>query len=215
MWMSKTMRRRPWWVKPLFFLCVTAVSVGVLVCIWKFNWSAGKEEPKLPDAPAHPLKKPTAKGGISGAEVKKHLSGLAEDDVVIIASYDFLTEGEMLNPGYLVYPLSMDLTRRYIVIEETAYDLTGVNYGAVLSDNVLKTVSAEGGGLYTQCGLMTEDDIGEYINAEGAVQTIVRKRKFHPWEQDAMSIDDDERFFKETVYGPDFKEIGVFYYPCY
>lgn len=194
----------------MFFLCVTAVSSVMLVGIWKFNHSAGAEEPEPPDMSVNTQQAETVKGGISGAEVKKHLSGLTEDsdEAVMVASLGILMAEEMPDASYLVFPLNMDQTRRRIVIGETAYALTGINYGAVLSDSVLKTVSAEGGGLYTQCGFLAQDSVGEYGDTQ-----IVWKTKFHPWEPGSVSIGDDERFYKETVYGPDSQKIGVFYYP--
>lgn len=231
----RTMRKRPWWGMPLLFCSATVVLAGVLIGIGRYNRSVGKVKPGPPDTKTGMIRK-TARGGVSGAEVKAHLSMLTEGwgklttisgdkesaamrhlTTVIVATVSLLEgaagEEEMPEAGYLVYPFCMDMTRRRITVKGEEYVLTGMNYGDVLSDNVLKAVSAEGGGLYTLCGFMEEDQVWENPQNGGETGAVVIKRKFHPWKPEAMPIRDDDWFFREIIYGPDMAEIGVFYYP--
>lgn len=217
----RTMRKRPWWVMPLLFFSATAVSTAVFTCIVRYNRSVGKEKPEPTDTHMGVIQK-TARGGISGAEVKAHLSGLREGgaEAVIVATSSMLiaseggsSEEEMPEAGYLVYPFCMDMTRRRITVKGVEHVLMGINYGDVFSDNVLKAVSAEGGRLYTLCGFLDEDQVWENPKTGGEAQAIVIKRKFHAWEPESMPIRDDDWFIREIIYGPDLTEIGVFYYP--
>lgn len=206
---SKTMRRHPWWVKTLFYFCVTAVSTVLLACIWRFNHPAAGEE-SLTDLSVDAQPESVKQGGISGAEVKAHLAGLTEDsmEAVIVAPLCLFADEMEEDKRFLVVPLNMDCTVREVTARGEAYPLSGINYGAVLSERVLKSVSAKGSGLYTQSGFLEEDEVLEFVDTQ-----MVWRRAFHPWDPKTLPIGDDEYFKKETVYGPDSTKIGVFYYP--
>lgn len=212
---QRTMRKRPWWIKPLFFMGMTVVFTGVLVFIWIYN----HKKPPLEDGP--PMlsedgreQQAYGKSGVSGARVKEHLSKLeaGSAEAVVVCPYRLLIGEEDDEINYRIYPIGMDLLRRNLVVNETVYLLTGVNYGSVLSDNVLKSVSVSGNGLYTQGGFLEEPDIRQTRDNDGEPETVMVREVFHPWDN-GLYIDDNEQFYKETIYGADYKEIGVYYYP--